>query len=126
VFYRAASPDGSTEIQLVGFSRFPLQSGSVVRANLVRADSKAIIGEWNENDLNLCFSSAAWDHDSRVVVVMWRNCRHGTKLLAYDVRKGTAVDSAGFIEVLADKIRKEHRLPPNIGDPIGWARTTNF
>jgi hypothetical protein len=55
---------------------------------------------------------------------MWRNCWHGTELLAFDVESRKPVDIAGMNALLGAAIRSDFRLPNAIEDPVKWATET--
>ena len=122
ILFRSKSPDGSKELQLVASSRFPPESGSFVQAVLVTAQGTRVLQEWYRNDLGFSFATVVWDGQS-TAGIMWADIYHGTEIAAYDVRRGTAINSAGLVSVLGDQVRREYMLSKNVSDPIAWAKT---
>jgi hypothetical protein len=112
-------------LRLVAFSRFPAEGGSYVRAEVVDAKGTRVMKEWYRNDLGFSFAAVAWNRESSVVALTWSDLYHGTETGAYDVDKGTAVNPAGILPELADRIRTEYPLAKDMTDPIRWSATVD-
>jgi hypothetical protein len=123
VIYHTTSKDGSMSLQLITFSRFPLP-GNVARLELFGPRGKIILRDWRANDMYPCFVSAAWALESQAVVVLFRNCWHGSEVAAFNTETGRPVNPSGTKASLAEKIRSEYGLPETVRDPIAWAQET--
>jgi hypothetical protein len=123
IIYRSTCPDGSTEIQVAEYSRFPVQPSEVVELQLSANEGKKVVKSWKAKSLDMypCFVAAAWSQDSSKVVVLFLNCYSLAEVVAFDARSYRAIDVAEMKPVLAAQIRTEYSLPDNVSDPIAWA-----
>src|SRR5262245_45927696 len=86
VIYRSVSPDGRRRIDLTTFSRLPLQPRTVVELKLSsNGDSGTVLKSWEASEVYPCFAAAAWSRDSARVIAVFRDCWHGSEVLAFDV-----------------------------------------
>ena len=121
VLYRAASPDNLSRVEIVTFSRLPFRAASVVQLKVSRDNRQAIVRTWEHSDSNPCLASVAWSKTPEAVVVLYRDCWHHADLAAFDLKRWKLIDPLILRPMLADQIRSEYALPPEIGDPIAWA-----
>src|SRR5439155_17127030 len=88
VIYRSTCPDGSAEIQIASYSRFPVEPSSVVELQLSTNQGKKTVKTWKAKsfDMSPCFIAAAWNRDSRKVIVLFRNLYSAGEVVAFDTR----------------------------------------
>jgi hypothetical protein len=126
VIYRSTSPDGAAEVQAAEYSRFPVQPSEVVELQLSTNQGKKVIKTWKAKSLDMypCFVAAAWSHDSRKVIVLFRNCYSLGEVVAFDVRSYAPVGIDEMKPLLAAHIRTRYSLGDRASDPIAWANDT--
>ena len=123
ILYRSTCPNGSAEIQVASYSRFPVQPSEVVELQLSTNQGRRVVKTWMAKSLDMfpCFIAAAWTQDSSNVIVLFRNCYSLGDVVAFDARSYKAIDVAEMKTFLAAHIRAQYSLSDNISDPIEWA-----
>src|SRR6266404_3182272 len=84
--YGKPSPNGATRIQLITFSRLPLAPRMVAELELLSGSGRTVLRKWESSEMYPCFVTAAWTQDSAAVIVLFRDCWHGSDVLAFDMR----------------------------------------
>ena len=123
VIYRSTCPDGSAEIQVTEYSRFPVQPSEIVELQRSTNQRKKVVKTWRAKSLDMfpCFIAAAWSQDSSRVIVLFRNCYNLGEVVAFDARSQSEIDVAEMKPFLAAQIRSQYSLSNSVSEPIVWA-----
>ena len=121
ILLQVTSPDGLGKLQLTTSTWF---GKPVARAEVSDAAGTRVLKSWRSSDMYPCFGAAAWSKDSRFVIVLFRNCWHGTEVVAFDAHDGRETDAAVLRVVLAERIRADFGLSAKLSDPVAWASDT--
>ena len=77
---------------------------SVAQMQVSGRGGTTVVKRWEASEIYPCFVSAAWSADSRSVVALYRDCWHGSEIVAFDVTRGKTVSADQMKEKLAQQI----------------------
>ena len=119
VIARAVSPRGDTAASVTIHTGFPHRP--MVEFAILGRGKTVSIEQWRGTQMYPCFAAIAWNASADAVIALFRDCWHGTYIVAFDLRQGRKVDAAAMRPALAERIRTEYELPASVKDPIEWA-----